>query len=509
MTPDADVLLGGRYKLTSRIAAGGMGEVWAATDEVLGRNVAIKILRREYADDPTFLERFRAEARHTAALSHAGIAAVFDYSNGAPSSADGAGHAPYLVMERIDGEPLSRTIAREGALGQQRSFDIVAQAALALQTAHDHGVIHRDVKPGNILVTPDGTVKITDFGISRATNSVPLTQTGTIMGTAYYISPEQASGQSVTPASDIYSLGVVAYECLSGRRPFAGDTPVSVALAQVREEPPALGLDVSPEVSDLVMRMLAKDPEQRPASAGELAEQARRLSRSAAAAAPVAATAALPAFDDPEATQALGPRSGGGPASLGADGAERETPPRGSGAAAGSRLGTDTDPGFQLPAPQRTPHWLPYAAGLAVGALALLLVVRACTNDATTPTAATAPTTASSQPSATPTPPQEAIRVRASDYLGQPVSSARGALRTLGLHVSLRPVRASGDTAVGTVTGVDPTGRLSPDVTVTLEYAQAAAGTGHTGKAKKKKDGKQDKRGIGIGNGQDQEVSEE
>jgi tRNA A-37 threonylcarbamoyl transferase component Bud32 len=463
MTPATDVLLDRRYKLTSHIASGGMGEVWAATDEVLGRSVAVKILRREYAEDPTFRERFRAEARHTAALSHVGIAAIFDYSNGAPTGQDGDTRAPYLVMELIHGEPLSAVISREGAISPQRALDIVGQVARALQTAHDNGVIHRDVKPGNILLTATGALKITDFGISRATNSVPLTQTGTIMGTANYISPEQASGQSVTPASDIYSLGVVAYECLSGRRPFGGDTPVSVAMAQVREEPPALGPDVTPEVGDLVMRMLAKDPARRPGSAGEVAAEAMALKGSTAA-----PTAQLRAAHDPDEA-ARGPVS-----------------------TLGGR-GNDTDPGFRLPAPRGTPRWVPAAAALSVMALLVLLVVRGCATDATTTTSATrsAATSATTRPSAsTQDPPApEAVLVRTSEYRGQSVSRARADLRALGLQVVLRPVRAGRSTPVGTVSSVDPTGRLSPGTAVTLEYARAGPG-----KRKPPKDGKRDKR---------------
>ncbi|MDQ1602973.1 MAG: eukaryotic-like serine/threonine-protein kinase, partial [Actinomycetota bacterium] len=283
--PGAGSLLGTRYRLTERIAGGGMGEVWRGSDQVLGRDVAVKILRREYADDPTFLERFRAEARHTAGLSHPGIAAVYDYGEEDGSS--------YLVMELVPGEPLATTIARDGAMSAERTLDLIAQSGFALQAAHDAGVIHRDIKPGNLLHTDDGTVKITDFGIARAANSVPLTQTGAIMGTAYYISPEQATGGSVSPASDIYSLGIVSYECLAGRRPFAGNTPVSVALAQVRDEPPALPEDVPAPVRELVMRMLAKDPADRPVSAGSLAAEASAL-LAAGAGAPVTAPAAAP-----------------------------------------------------------------------------------------------------------------------------------------------------------------------------------------------------------------------
>src|SRR4051812_31725747 len=222
----------GRYTLQQRIAVGGMGEVWRAQDEVLGRAVAVKVLKEEYAADPNFLSRFRNEARHAAGLSHPGIANVFDYGE--------VGDTAYLVMELVAGEPLSALLGREGRLDAGRTLDIVGQAALALQAAHDAGVVHRDVKPGNLLVRPDGGVKVTDFGIARATDATPLTRTGLLVGTAAYVSPEQAGGRTVTPASDIYSLGVVAYECLAGRRPFVADSPMAVAMAHLNDTPPAL-----------------------------------------------------------------------------------------------------------------------------------------------------------------------------------------------------------------------------------------------------------------------------
>jgi serine/threonine-protein kinase len=346
--PAADIVLGRRYRLMSRIAGGGMGDVWCASDESLGRVVAVKILRREYADDPTFLARFLAEARHTAALSHPGIAAVYDYSDG---SQDEVGQ-PFLVMEHVPGEPLTDVLHREGSLSNERTLEIVGQAATALQCAHDGGVIHRDVKPANLMITAHGDVKVTDFGISRASNSVPLTQTGAIMGTAFYISPEQASGRSVTPASDLYSLGVVAYECLSGRRPFGGDTPVSVALAQVREEPPDLPGGIDPRVRRLVMGMLAKDPRDRPESAGALAREAFALRDTVDP--PAARTMALPVVEVEEPSQ-------------------RVEPPRGPDPQRG--FGPRTDPGFRLPATGATRRW-PRAA-IALGALAVLLALAA------------------------------------------------------------------------------------------------------------------------------------
>ena len=432
-------VLGGRYRLTARIAGGGMGEVWRADDEVLGREVAVKILRREYADDSTFLERFRAEARHTAGLAHSGIAAVYDFGEGDTGAGDtGSGDtaqaSPYLVMEHVPGEPLSALIARDGALSPQRTMDVVGQAALALQAAHDAGVVHRDVKPGNILITPAGQVKITDFGIARATNSVPLTQTGAIMGTAHYISPEQASGSSVTPASDLYSLGIVAYECLTGKRPFAGNTPVSVALAQVRDQPPELPETVPAPVRALVMRLLAKDPANRPPDAGEVSEQALALaatldpSDSTVPDEPPAATRVIPVGEG-EVWPAYAPGVEGGATA--------------AALAAPAATSTDTDPGFRLPEPTRLPRWVPYAVALGGLAVLLLLVVRACGAD-----------------------PARTVEVVAGDYLGRRVGEVRTELRELGLRVAV--VRTPGGGTVDTVKDVAPTGVLVEGDLVTV-----------------------------------------
>jgi serine/threonine-protein kinase len=290
VTTDVGTRLGDRYLLEERIATGGMGEVWRARDELLHRDVALKLLKREYADDADFVERFRGEARHTAGLAHANIAGVFDYGEGEGTS--------YLVMELVPGEPLSALLAREGRLPADRTLDIVAQAARGLDAAHQGGVIHRDVKPGNILVCPDGGVKLTDFGIARAADAVPLTQTGTVMGTAHYLSPEQGTGGAVTPASDVYSLGVVAYECLAGRRPFDGDTPVGIAMAHLYEDPLALPDDVPVEVADLVGQALAKEPEARFATAAAFAKAAEvtraRLGDAVPTVVAPAPTAALP-----------------------------------------------------------------------------------------------------------------------------------------------------------------------------------------------------------------------
>jgi len=284
-----DTQLGGRYRLISRIAIGGMGEVWRAEDELLGRHVAVKVLKSEFTSDPTFLERFRTEARMTASLSHPGIASVYDYGEvgvpGAAGARDGVvdnddtdeARTAYLVMELVEGEPLSAILARGGRIPTDRTLDIVAQAAVALDAAHRAGMVHRDVKPGNLLVAPDGVVKITDFGIARVADTVPLTQSGMVVGTAQYFSPEQAEGRIVNAASDVYSLGVVAYECLAGRLPFVADNPVTVAIMQIRDTPPPLPADIAPPVHHLVARAMAKDPRQRFPTGGQLAAAVRAV----------------------------------------------------------------------------------------------------------------------------------------------------------------------------------------------------------------------------------------
>ncbi|AIY02390.1 serine/threonine protein kinase [Arthrobacter sp. PAMC 25486] len=246
-----------------------MGEVWKAQDLVLGRIVAIKILKDEYTGDPGFRARFRAEAKHTALLNHDGIANVFDYGE-----EDGSA---YLVMELVPGEPLSTLIEREHVLSADWTLSMIAQTARALSVAHAQGLVHRDVKPGNLLITPEGKVKITDFGIARLADQVPLTQTGQVMGTAQYLAPEQATGQLATGSSDIYALGVIGYECITGHRPFSGESQIAIALAQVNDAPPPLPDTLPRPVRALLMSMLAKDPANRPANALKLAEAAEAI----------------------------------------------------------------------------------------------------------------------------------------------------------------------------------------------------------------------------------------
>jgi serine/threonine protein kinase len=266
------VTLGGRYRLDERIAGGGMGDVWRGTDEVLGRTVAVKILLPALLDEPGFAERFRGEARTMATINHPGVVDVYDYGSDQQLA--------FLVMEYVEGDALSRTLSRVGRLTPGRTMALVAQAADALHAAHANGIVHRDVKPGNLLVRPNGTLVLTDFGIARSALVGQLTVAGSVLGTASYISPEQASGGIATAASDVYALGVVAYQCLSGHRPFDGATPLEIAMKHVREMPRPLPGDIPPAVRSIVDRALAKDPAARWPTAAAMAVVARQAAAS-------------------------------------------------------------------------------------------------------------------------------------------------------------------------------------------------------------------------------------
>jgi serine/threonine-protein kinase len=285
MTLSTGSLIAGRYEITAPIATGGMGEVWKARDRVLDRTVAAKVLRSEYTGDPSFLARFRNEARHTAGLTHPNIASVYDY--GETVDETGTQQLAFLVMEFVEGQPLVSILHDEGRLPVDWTLHVLSQSADGLSAAHKAGVVHRDIKPGNLMVRPDGVVKLTDFGIAQARDATPLTRTGMVVGTAQYLSPEQAQGMEVTAASDVYSLGVVAYECLSGARPFDGASQVAIALAHINRPPPPLPAEVPPAVRLLVERALAKDPADRFPDGGAFAEAIRRVAAGGTLAAPV------------------------------------------------------------------------------------------------------------------------------------------------------------------------------------------------------------------------------
>lgn len=264
-----DTIIGGRYTIESLIATGGMGQVWMANDSVLDRRVAIKILKAEFSADRNFLTRFREEARTTARLNHPNIVSVYDY--GEFQDTDGGDPIAYLVMELVHAESLSHALGRLTTLTVAQTLDMLSQTAQGLSAAHEEGIIHRDVKPGNILITPRGRVKISDFGIAKAVDSVPITRTGTVMGTAQYISPEQAVGKDATSASDIYSLGIVGYEALCGKRPFDGEGSVSAAMAHVTASPNPLPNSIPANVRDLIAIALRKDPAARYKDGAEFA----------------------------------------------------------------------------------------------------------------------------------------------------------------------------------------------------------------------------------------------
>jgi eukaryotic-like serine/threonine-protein kinase len=337
--------LGGRYRLDERIAGGGMGDVWRGTDEVLGRTVAIKILLPALLEEPGFAERFRGEARTMATINHPGVVDVYDYG-----SEEGTA---FLVMEYVEGDALSRTLSRVGRLTPGRTMALIAQAADALQAAHEKGIVHRDVKPGNLLVRPNGTLVLTDFGIARSAMVGQLTQAGSVLGTASYISPEQAAGGQASPLSDVYALGVVAYQCLSGRRPFEGDNPLEIAMRHVRDVPPPLPPDTPPAVRQIVERAMAKDPSGRFPSAAAMGQVSRHAAN---------ALGTPGVGPEPTSGGASGPISG--PPGRPYSGA----PVSGSPVSPGTPAGTRVMPGYTETAPQRAGQYARGAAAVPAGA---------------------------------------------------------------------------------------------------------------------------------------------
>jgi eukaryotic-like serine/threonine-protein kinase len=427
-----------RYTRRHRIATGGMGEVWLAHDEVLHRDVAVKYLKREYADDEGARTRFLNEARSAAALLHPGIATVFDF--GESEVEDGL---PFLVMEYVDGQALSALLA-EGPLDPERARDLVRQAADALAVAHGTGLVHRDVKPGNLLVTSDDTVKITDFGIARAGDGLALTETGQLIGTPSYLSPEQAEGQVATSASDVYALGVVLFECLAGRRPFEADTPVAVALAHVREQVPDLPAGVPDDLAAVVHRALAKDPDERYPDAGAFAaalgsvaaEHTMLLSAPLPVVPPAVPDAAEPAAE-PTSAPAAGPVDG-------------------------SRT-------------RRFAAWLPggherllWGIGAALAALIVVLLVVAALGDGDATKDTPAPGSSSTGPSVSPSTPAR-VTVDPASYVGKPVADVRAALAELGLTSRVNTIANPGGHTAGTVAAVRPNGSVRTGATITLD----------------------------------------
>lgn len=432
MKPEINQLYGGRYRLASLIAIGGMGEVWQAHDEIILRDVAIKILKQEYLTDPSFLERFRTEARLAAMVNHEGIANIFDYGEDAGSA--------YLVMELVPGDSLAKILETQGTLPSERVLDIISQTARALQAAHQQGLVHRDIKPGNLLITPDNQVKITDFGIARVAEQVSLTATGQVMGTVQYLAPEQATGKPATSATDIYALGVVAYEALAGHRPFTGATQMEIAMAHINDAPPELPDTIDEPVRQLVMKCLAKQPEQRQLNALTLAVEAEQLMKTPRRGSTT--TKVLPMvrpIADP--TQVI----------------------------------------KNVPGLEKQPviwPWIAVILLLLVSAATLLISMVLGSNQQTpSPTGSNTNSpsaTPSSTPtdSGTPTPTATAITLLLSDVLDRNVTEVAVELSDMGLNVVSEPGRAlpAGDERIQTVYKAEPLGSLMSGDTVTLTY---------------------------------------
>lgn len=432
------VSLAGRYRLDEPLGSGGAGQVWRAVDLILERQVAVKLLRADAVGDPEARARFRAEARHASRLSHPGVAQVYDYGD------DGSPDVPFLVMELVDGPSLAEVLAA-GPLGPGQAIDLIAQVAAGLHAAHSAGLVHRDIKPGNLLITGDGQVKVTDFGIARVAQETPLTAAGILAGTPGYLAPERVAGEPATPASDLYSLGVVAYECLAGAPPFRGPA-LQVAQAHVTCPLPALPVTVPAEVAVLVAALTAKDPRNRPRSAREAAELAGRV-RAAATIASCAGSAAMASVGSPV------------PPSL-----------------------TLTDIGAQvtqtrLPALDARPMaghpraaWKKAGIGLAAAAAlaaACLGGWQASLSGATRPHSTTIPRH-STRPSA------PMVLVRSARLAGQPASVVLAALHRLDLRPRLAWVPTSAQPP-GTVLSVQPGGALPPDTLVTVTIAAQPA----------------------------------
>jgi serine/threonine-protein kinase len=403
-----------RYRLVERIAVGGVGQVWRAEDLALKRIVAVKVLRPEYAGNNDVLARFRSEARHAGSLTHPGIARVYDYGE--------AADAPYLVMEFVDGPSLAELLDN-GPLDPARTADVIAQAAAALDAAHQVGLVHRDVKPGNLLLGPGGVVKITDFGIAYATGSAPITDLGIVVGTAAYLAPERAAGASGSPSSDLYSLGIVGYECLSGHPPFGG-TQSEIMGAHLYSALPPLQGHQPAGLADLIARLTAKDPRVRPDDAAQVSELAFRI---------------------------------------------RDAIVAGTDVPVGTMMSSADPTMFDMPAedypaedeqpPSRTRRRVVVAsvAACVTAGLAGWLISGLLSNSS--PPARVAALGRPS-PSASTVAIPALIQVDAGELIGQPVNTVLGKLRAMKLQPLLKWT-ADGDATAGTVTGITPDGPVT------------------------------------------------
>jgi len=449
------VSLAGRYRLDELVASGATGQVWRALDLLLERNVAVKLLRPDATGDPDARARFRAEARNASRLSHPGVALVYDYGE------DGSADLPYLVMELVDGPSLAAVLAA-GPLDPGQTMDLIAQVGDGLHAAHSAGLVHRDIKPANLLISRGGQVKITDFGIASVALGAPSTATGMLLGTPAYLAPERAAGRSATPASDLYALGVVGYECLTGVPPFRG-TALQVAEAHVRHPFPALPATVPAGVAALVAALTAKNPRHRPSSAREVAERARELGTAGTPGAagritqPGGISAASTSGSPPAALCRTWP-------DLGAQATQAGQPAVGGQPTAGRPV--RWQPVARLPA-ARPPRsaWRLIGAGLAVAAAmtaAGLAGWQVGLSGAAAPHGA-----ADTRHAAGQAPPM--VLVSSASLAGQRVGAVLADLGSLGLQPRMAWVASP--RPAGTVLSVQPSGTLPPGTVVLVTVA--------------------------------------
>ncbi|MEX2137196.1 MAG: Stk1 family PASTA domain-containing Ser/Thr kinase [Chloroflexota bacterium] len=431
-------LIGGRYRVIAPLGEGGMATLWRAMDEQLDREVAVKLLRPQYGNDPGFAARFKQEARSAGSLSHPNIVSVYDYGTDAETGGQ------FIVMQLVDGEDLAAILHKHGRLETDDAVRIAIGVASALEAAHRRGIVHRDVKPGNILIDQD--VKVTDFGIARAVSEASMTVTGTTLGSVHYFSPEQARGDEVTGQSDVYALGIVLYEMLTGRRPFEGDSAAGVALKRLSEDPapPTVHGPVSPGLSAIVMRALERDPAGRYPDAGAFAEALRVWQRDPDAANAVAAATVVPATPaGGEPTVYVPPR-----VTLPSDRAAISgIPPDGAGGSRGAPPGRPLQR-YPEPRDEGQPWWIWLLALLAVILLGTLGFLGAQLLGGLGPNG-----------SATPTP----NGLTVPNWVGDPIAGVRADADRLGIDLRELPTEPS-DTVP-----VDRVIRTSPEAETPIE----------------------------------------